>query len=46
MAADGYRDLAVVQIYATASGKPISPGSLHLPYLTIGNVAALQLDQT
>ena len=45
VAADGYLDLAVVQIYATASGKPISPGSLHLPYLPIGNVAALQLDQ-
>jgi S1-C subfamily serine protease len=45
LAADGYLDLAVVQIYATASGKPVSPGSLHLPYLTLGNVAALQLDQ-
>jgi putative serine protease PepD len=45
VAVDGYLDLAVVQIYATASGKPVSPGSLHLPYLTIGNVAALQLDQ-
>jgi putative serine protease PepD len=45
VAADGYLDLAVIQIYATASGKPINPASLHLPYLTIGNVAALQLDQ-
>jgi hypothetical protein len=45
VAVDGYLDLAVVQIYATASGKPISPGSLHLPYYTLGNVAALQLDQ-
>jgi hypothetical protein len=45
VAVDGYIDLAVVQIYATASGKPVSPGSLHLPYLPIGNVAALQLDQ-
>jgi putative serine protease PepD len=45
VAVDGYLDLAVVQIYATASGKPVSPGSLHLPYLTLGNVAALQLDQ-
>jgi S1-C subfamily serine protease len=45
VAADGYLDLAVVQIYATASGKPVSPGSLHLPYLKLGNVAALQLDQ-
>ena len=45
VAVDGYLDLAVVQIYATASGKPVSPGSLHLPYLTLGNVAALQLNQ-
>ena len=45
VAVDGYVDLAVVQIYATASGKPVSPGSLHLPYLTLGNVDAVQLDQ-
>jgi putative serine protease PepD len=45
VAADGYLDLAAVQIYATASGTPVSPGSLHLPYLKLGNVAALQLDQ-
>jgi putative serine protease PepD len=46
VAVDGYLDLAVVQIYATNSGQPVSPGSLHLPYLTVGNVATLQLDQT
>jgi putative serine protease PepD len=45
VAVDGYLDLAVIQIYATASGKPINPGSLHLPYYTLGNVAKLQLDQ-
>jgi putative serine protease PepD len=45
VAVDGYLDMAVVQIYATVSGKPVSPGSLHLPYFTLGNVAALQLDQ-
>jgi putative serine protease PepD len=45
VAVDGYLDLAVVQIYATASGQPVSPGSLHLPYLTLGNAGALQLDQ-
>jgi putative serine protease PepD len=45
VAVDGYLDLSVVQIYATIDGKPVSPGSLHLPYLTIGNVAKLQLDQ-
>jgi len=46
VAVDGYLDLAVVQIYATDSGQPVSPSSLHLPYLTPGNVGALQLDQT
>jgi S1-C subfamily serine protease len=45
VAVDGYLDLSVVQIYATADGKQVSPGSLHLPYLKPGNVAALQLDQ-
>jgi putative serine protease PepD len=46
VAVDGYLDLAVVQIYATDTGQPVAPGSLHLPYLTLGNVGALQLDQT
>jgi putative serine protease PepD len=46
VAVDGYLDLAVVQIYATSSGQPISPGTLHLPYLKLGNAASLQLDQT
>jgi len=45
VAVDGYLDLAVVQIYATDSGRPVGPGSLRLPYLTLGNVAAIQLDQ-
>jgi putative serine protease PepD len=45
VAVDGYLDLAVVQIYATSSGQPVSPGSLHLPSLPLGNVSALQLDQ-
>jgi putative serine protease PepD len=44
VAVDGYLDLAVVQIYATADGQPVS--ALHLPYLTLGNVSAVQLDQT
>ncbi|HSZ28503.1 MAG TPA: trypsin-like peptidase domain-containing protein, partial [Pseudonocardiaceae bacterium] len=44
--ADGYLDFAVVQIYATVSGQPVNPGSLHLPYFTIGNDNAVQLDQT
>jgi putative serine protease PepD len=46
VAVDGYLDLAVVQIYATNSGQPVSPASLHLPYITLGNVTMLQLDQT
>ena len=45
VAVDGYLDLAVVQIYATASGQPVAPASLHLPYVPLGNVAAVQLDQ-
>ena len=45
VAVDGYLDLSVVQIYATIDGKPVNPGSLHLPYLTVGNVRGLQLDQ-
>jgi putative serine protease PepD len=45
IAVDGYLDLAVIRIYATTSGRPVSPASLHLPYLTLGNVGSLQLDQ-
>ena len=44
--ADGYLDFAVVQIYATVSGQPVNPLSLHLPYFTLGNDNAVQLDQT
>ena len=42
---DGYLDLAVVRSTPTASGAPITPSSLHLPYLHLGDVATLQLDQ-
>ncbi len=45
VAVDGYLDFAVVQIYATSSGKPVNPDSLHLPYFTIGNDATVQLDE-
>jgi putative serine protease PepD len=45
VAVDGYLDLAIVRIYATSSGQPVSPASLHLPYLALGNVGALQLDE-
>ena len=45
VAVDGYLDLAVVQIYATSSGAPVSPASLHLPYLPLGNDTQVQLDQ-
>jgi putative serine protease PepD len=43
---DGYLDFAVVQIYATSSGQPVNPASLHLPYLSVGSDSAVQLDQT
>ena len=45
VAVDGYLDLAIIRIYATSSGQPVTPASLHLPYLTLGNVGSLQLDQ-
>jgi putative serine protease PepD len=45
VAVDGYFDLAVVQIYATSNGTPVNPSTLHLPHFTVGNVAAIQLDQ-
>ncbi len=45
VAVDGYLDLAVVQIYATSGGTPVDRRSLHLPYLALGNDAAVQLDQ-
>jgi putative serine protease PepD len=45
VAVDGYLDLAVIRIYATSGGQPVTPASLHLPYLTLGNVGSLQLDQ-
>lgn len=46
VAVDGYLDLAVVKIYAASDGAPVNPGTLHLPYLVLGNDAAVQLDQT
>jgi putative serine protease PepD len=46
VAVDGYLDLAVVKIYATSDGTPVNPATLHLPYLNLGNDAAVQLDQT
>ena len=45
VAVDGYLDLAVLRIYASASGQPVSPASLHLPYLMTGDVGSLQLDE-
>jgi putative serine protease PepD len=45
VAVDGYLDFAVVQIYATADGQPVNPDTLHLPYFTLGNDDAVQLDQ-
>lgn len=46
VAVDGYLDLAVVAIYATTSGQPVNPASLNLPYLPIGNVNSVQLDES
>jgi len=46
VAVDGYLDLAVVKIYAASDGTPVNSATLHLPYLTLGNDAAVQLDQT
>ncbi|HMG65394.1 MAG TPA: serine protease, partial [Streptosporangiaceae bacterium] len=45
VAVDGYLDLAVAQIYASSGGKPVRRQSLHLPYLAVGNVAQVQLDE-
>jgi putative serine protease PepD len=45
VAVDGYLDLAVVQVYATSNGTPVDGKALHLPYLSLGNDAAVQLDQ-
>jgi len=45
VAVNGYLDFAVLQIYATTNGAPVNPDSLHLPYFTLGNDAAVQLDQ-
>ncbi|MFD0330904.1 trypsin-like peptidase domain-containing protein [Streptacidiphilus monticola] len=45
VAVDGYRDLAVVRIYADAAGRPVDPASLSLPSLRIGSTAALKLGQ-
>ena len=45
VAVDGYLDLAVVQVYATSDGTPVKPGTLHLPYLPLGDDSAVQLDQ-
>lgn len=46
VAVDGYLDLAVVQVYATSNGTPLDDKTLHLPYLSLGTDASVQLDQT
>lgn len=45
VAVDGYLDLAAVQIYATAAGAPVDASRLQLPWLPVGNVSQLSLDQ-
>ena len=36
-AVDGYMDLAVIQISSTLDGSNVSPNSLNLPYVPVGN---------
>ena len=36
----------MVKVYATSDGAAVNPKTLHLPYLPLGNDAAVQLDQT
>ena len=43
IAADGYLDLAVVQITRTTSGKVLQPGDLDLPALELGDSKAVRL---
>lgn len=40
--ADGFRDVAVVRIYATADGDPVDASSLDLPTMPIGDSDALE----
>lgn len=40
--ADGFRDVAVVRIYATADGDPVDAGSLDLPTMPLGDSDDLQ----
>ncbi|MHB8890535.1 MAG: S1C family serine protease [Candidatus Limnocylindrales bacterium] len=43
VAADGYLDVAVIRIDRTADGAPVSPGSLNLPYVEIGDSDAVHI---
>lgn len=45
VAVDGYLDLAVVQIFETLTGQPVDTTKLNLPYLKLGDVSKLGLDQ-
>ncbi len=40
--ADGFLDVAVVQIYATADGEPVDPDTLALPTMPLGDSDTLQ----
>lgn len=42
VSADGFRDVAVVQIYATADGVDLDPDTLGLPSMALGNSDAMQ----
>ncbi len=42
VSADGFRDVAVVQIYATADGADLDPDTLGLPSMPLGDSDAMQ----
>ncbi len=43
IAADGYLDVAVIQIDRTADGAPVTPGSLNLPFVEVGDSDAVHI---
>ena len=43
IAADGYLDIAVIQIDRTADGAPVTPGSLNLPFVEVGDSDAVHI---
>ena len=43
IAVDGYLDIAVIQIDRTADGAPLTPGSLNLPFVEVGDSDAVHI---